>query len=74
MYIHIKVKTGAKREVFTEKSSDHFLVSVKEKAERNMANKKVRELIATHFKIPVGKLKIVSGHHSPSKIISIEKE
>ncbi len=69
----MKVKAGAKREVFTEKSPDHFLISVREKAERNMANKKVCELIAVYFKIPVGKVKIVSGHQSPSKILSIEQ-
>ncbi len=72
MYIHLKVKAGAKREVFDEISQDHFSISVREKAERNMANKKICELIAEHFKIPLGKVKIINGHHSPSKILSVD--
>ncbi len=72
MYIHVKVKAGAKRELFFEISKDHFSASVREAAERNMANKKVLELVAGHFKIPVAKIKMISGHHSPSKILSIE--
>ncbi len=72
MYVHVKVKAGAKRESCVEISQDHFSISVREKAERNMANKKVCELIAERFKLPVGKVKIVSGHHSLSKILSVE--
>ena len=74
MFIHIKVKAGAKKEVFSEKSSDHFIVSVREKAERNMANDRARELVAEYFRLPVAKVKIINGHHSPSKIFSVEKE
>jgi uncharacterized protein YggU (UPF0235/DUF167 family) len=72
MYIKIKVTPNAKKESFVKISEDHFEVSVKEKAERNMANARVRELVAQHFSIPIGKAKLVSGHHSPSKIFSID--
>ena len=74
MYIKTKVTPNAKKESFTKISDDHFEVSVKEKAERNMANARVRELVAQHFGIPIGKAKLISGHHSPSKIFSIEIE
>ncbi|MDD4988992.1 MAG: DUF167 domain-containing protein [Candidatus Pacebacteria bacterium] len=72
MYIHIKVKTGARREEFKKISEDHFSVSVREKPERNMANKKICELVAEHFKNTLSKIKMISGHHSPSKILSVE--
>ncbi len=72
MYIHLKVKAGSKKEVFEKVSEDHFTVSLKEKAERNMANKKACELVAEYFKIPIGKVRMISGHHSPSKILSLE--
>ncbi len=72
MYIHIKVTAGAKKEIWKEKSEDHFDVSVKEKAERNMANARVLELVAEHFKTPVSKVRIVNGHHHPSKLLVIE--
>lgn len=73
MYIKIKVTPNAKKESFTKISDDHFEVSVKEKAERNMANVRVRELISQYFGIPTRKAKLVSGHHSPSKIFSIDE-
>jgi uncharacterized protein YggU (UPF0235/DUF167 family) len=74
MYLHIKVTAGARREDWRQKSEDHFEVAVKEKAERNMANSKVLELVALHFKVPVKKVRIVNGHRSPSKLIIIEEK
>jgi uncharacterized protein YggU (UPF0235/DUF167 family) len=72
-YIHVKVTAGAKKEKFTEKSKDHFVASVKEKAERNMANARVLELVAEYFKVPVKKVRIVNGHRNPSKLIVIDE-
>ncbi|MFA6076976.1 MAG: DUF167 domain-containing protein [Candidatus Paceibacterota bacterium] len=71
-YIHIKVTAGVKRESFKQKSSDHFEISVKEKAERNMANTRVLEMVASHFKVSKSKVRIVNGHHHPSKLLIIE--
>jgi uncharacterized protein YggU (UPF0235/DUF167 family) len=79
-YIHVKVSAGAGKESFSprqsgagqEKLKDHFEISVREKAERNMANTRVLELVAEHFKIPVKKVRIVNGHHHPSKLLIIE--
>ena len=73
MYIKLKVTTGAKKEKIIKKSEDHFDISVKEPAERNMANKRVVELVRDYFKVYNGDVRIVSGHHSPSKIISLDK-
>ena len=73
MYIKVKVTTGAKKEKFVKKSKDHFEISVQEPAERNSANKKVVELVRDYFKVYNADVRIVSGHHSPSKIISIPK-
>jgi uncharacterized protein YggU (UPF0235/DUF167 family) len=71
MYIKVKVQTGAKREVVTKKSDDHYLISVREPAERNLANTRIREIISSLFNISVKSVHIISGHQSPSKIISI---
>ncbi len=71
-YIKIIVTAGAKKEKFLEKSEDSFEICVKEKAQRNMANKKVTELVAKHFKIPVGKVRIINGHHHPHKLLSVD--
>ena len=82
MYIKVKVTAGAKKEMIIKKSEDHFDISVKEPAERNLANKRVIELVRDYFKAHLNdtkvgqvynkEVRIVSGHHSPSKIISLD--
>jgi len=74
MYVHVKVVAGAPKESFSQKkkSVDHFEVSVKEKAERNEANNRVLALVASHFKVPVAKVRIINGHRHPSKLLVIE--
>jgi uncharacterized protein len=71
-YIHAKVTAGARKEKIEKKNEDHFLISVCEKAEHNMANTRVLEIIADHFKVPKNKVRIVNGHRSPSKLLIIE--
>jgi uncharacterized protein (TIGR00251 family) len=74
MYIKVKVKTKAKKDSVIKMSEDTFSVSVKTKPEEGMANKKVIELLRDYLKVYNGDIRIVSGHHSPSKIISIDKK
>ncbi len=71
-YIHVKVTAGAGKESFKKKNEDHFEILVKEKAQGNMANTKIVELLAEHFKISAKKIRIVNGHHHPSKLLIIE--
>ena len=72
-YIHVSVTAGAKKEIFTQIKDDHFEISVKEKAERNIANSRVLELFAIHFKVSKDKIRIVNGHRHPSKLLVIEE-
>ena len=74
MYIKVKVTAGAKKEKIARKGKDVFVISVKEKAERNMANIRVRELIAYQLGVLLPAVRIISGHTSPSKILSILKK
>lgn len=71
MLIKVKVKTEAKKSVITKGSKDSYLISVKSKPLDGEANKEVIKLLREEFKV-YNKFKIVSGHHSPSKIISVE--
>lgn len=71
MYVRVRVFAGSKKEKFEGESNDHFVAHVKEKAERNMANRRVVELVAEHFGVEPGKVRIVSGHHSPGKILDV---
>lgn len=70
MYIKVKVRAGAKGELIKKISEDHYEISVKEKAENNMANKRIIEIC--HGIHPGTAIRMINGHHSPSKIISIE--
>ena len=71
MYIKVKVVAGAKREEVKKKSEDTFIISVREKAERNLANQRVKEIFASYFAISTKNIRIISGHQSPNKILSI---
>jgi uncharacterized protein YggU (UPF0235/DUF167 family) len=71
-YIHVKVVSSASHESFKQKSKDHFEIFVKEKAERNMANARVIELLAKHFKVAKLKVRIINGHHHPSKLLVVD--
>lgn len=71
MYIRVRVATSAKKESCESNAKDSFLVSVKEPAEQNLANKRVLELIGAYFGVNHKQIRIISGHHSPGKILSI---
>ena len=73
MYIHVKVITNTKKESFEQIDKDHFKISVREPAERNLANARILELVRNRFPDSRG-VKIVSGHHSPSKLLSVNTE
>ena len=71
MYIKVRVSASAKRELFMQEREDSFMVAVKEPAEQNRANTRVLELVALHLGISPKQIRIISGHHSPGKILSI---
>jgi uncharacterized protein YggU (UPF0235/DUF167 family) len=73
MYIRVKVFPDAKKEVLKETGGLRYEVRVRVPAERNLANTRVREVFAGHFGLPVGLVRIVSGHTSPNKILSISE-
>lgn len=72
MYIHAKVTAGAKKESFKKKSEAHFEISVREKAERNLANTRILQILAGYFKVPISKVRIVNGHRHPSKLLVVD--
>ena len=72
MYIKVRVKAGAKSEEILQESADHFKIFVREQAKRNMANRRVIELVAMQFKVSPKNVRIISGHHSPGKLLAVE--
>lgn len=72
MYVVVRVTPDARKEQIEAQEVDEFLVSVREPAKGNRANARVRALLARHYRLPIGRVRIVSGHHSPKKIMSID--
>jgi len=71
-YIKVVATTGSKKEKITIKSNDHFLISVKEKPERNLANKRILELLSLFLKVKKQKIRIINGHHHPHKLLVVD--
>jgi uncharacterized protein YggU (UPF0235/DUF167 family) len=71
MHISVRAQAGARKEKVTEAKNGRLMIAVKESAERNRANHRVRVLVAEHFKVPLAKTRLVSGHTSPAKIFDV---
>ena len=69
MYIHVTVTPRAKEAHFKQLSPAHFICTVRETTERNLANKAVLRLLATHFKTK--DIRLINGHRSRKKIFAI---
>ncbi|MEM7816863.1 MAG: DUF167 domain-containing protein [Candidatus Aenigmatarchaeota archaeon] len=72
MLIKVKVFPNSKKEEIIQNSNDSFFIKVKEKAEKNLANKRVVEILANHFKVPAFKIKLTKGSKQPNKIFEIK--
>ena len=70
MYIKVFVTPDAKKEKVEEKG-ETLLISVREPASQNLANTRVRELVASRLRIGVEKVRILTGHRSRAKMISV---
>lgn len=69
--VKVKVFPGSKTESLAIKDSDSYILRVRERAEGGAANHKVRQLLASYFKIPEGRLRLVKGGKQPNKIFEI---
>jgi uncharacterized protein YggU (UPF0235/DUF167 family) len=70
LLIHIKVETEQKKEEVTKLPNGGYEMRLKEKAERNEANRRVLEILREEH--PEARIvRIIAGHHSPSKIVEI---
>lgn len=71
MYIKVRVNVGSKKESIVKKSENSYILNIKEKAERNIANQRVCEIIAVLYSLPIKSVRIINGNHSPNKILSL---
>lgn len=72
MYIRVRVFPGAKRERVTKRSETEYEIMVRERAERNQANKRVSTLLQETYGISSGQVRLVTGHRSPTKVFDVD--
>ncbi|MGB4076603.1 MAG: DUF167 family protein [Minisyncoccia bacterium] len=71
MYVRVEVRAGAKKEAVIQTDAKTYTIAVKEPAARNLANMRVREVLARLLGLPVPAVRMISGHRSPRKIFDI---
>jgi len=72
MYVKVTAQPGARKETIHEAGDRGFVIAVREEAQQNRANTRIRELLADRFKVPLSAVRILTGHRSRSKILSID--
>ncbi len=70
MYLKLKVIPDAKLEKIEQLREDEYRIWVKAPAEMNLANTRILEMIREMH--PSKRVRLISGHTSPSKIISVD--
>lgn len=71
MYVRVEVTPGAKKERITNVKENVLKVQVREPAERNMANTRVRQIVAETYGVKIGDVRMVAGHRSPVKMFDV---
>lgn len=72
MYLRVIVTPGAKKESVEERGASELALSVREPAQQNLANRRVVQLVAERYGVPERAVRIISGHRSPRKMLSID--
>lgn len=71
MYIRVQVKPGAKKESVIQTDDKTYSIAVREPATQNLANMRVREVLANLLGVKLATVRMISGHRSPRKIFDI---
>ena len=74
MLVKLRVKADAKNDSLKQIAPDHFEISVREEAAENRANQSAIALLASHLGVDAKRIRIVKGHHSPSKIVFVDND
>ncbi len=73
--IKVRVIPGAKKySIELDENKDLFIVSVKEPAMENLANRALVEIMSQRLDLPKEKIKIIKGFREPLKILEILEE
>ncbi len=72
--VNVKVFPSSKKEKVIHHTDGTFEIYVREPAQRNMANTRVRECIRKHFGVPKERVIIKTGHRARKKVLTIVPE
>jgi len=72
LYLKIAVATDSKRESVKRQAGGRLAMNVREPAERNLANKRVIEIVRTMY--PGQPVHMVHGHHSSRKTVLVGRK
>lgn len=72
MYVRVRAIAGARKEQVLEVDDKELVIHIKEPAQRNMANRRIMQIIADRFYVPVRSVRQLSGFRSPTKVFSID--
>ncbi len=72
MYIRVHAIPKARKEQVMKEGESTYYISVKEPAEQNMANKRIRTILAEQLGVSEGRVRLLTGHHSSSKMYSVD--
>ena len=71
MYINVKVITNTKKQEFSEIKPLYFKAKLKSIPEKGKANAELIAVVTQYFSCKKSDVKIISGHHSREKLLSI---
>jgi uncharacterized protein YggU (UPF0235/DUF167 family) len=74
MYVKVRVYAGMRKDSLTKLKEHYFEIITKAPAQGNAANAEVCALIAAEYGVSAKAVRIISGHHHPSKILEVIKE
>lgn len=73
MYVKVYATPNSRKEIIEKENATTYRIKVKEPKERNLANVRLRQVLAEEFKLELGQVKLVSGHRSETKVFDILK-
>ena len=70
--LSVRVHPKSRKQEITELGKNAYKIHVLSPPSKGAANAEVCKLIASHLDVPVSRVRILRGHRSRNKLISIE--
>jgi uncharacterized protein YggU (UPF0235/DUF167 family) len=71
MEIRVKITPNVKKELVEVLPDGRYHVAVKADRKEGLANDRMRDLLATHFGVPLKSVALIAGHTQPTKTVRI---